>query len=106
MGEIFENKLLELARRGDTEKANYLKSLDNTVLPSFVKRIQENDKTVLKEMVVPKWVSWDLLYDWALSKKNASGRRCILCGELNEVGIGFNNKFICEHCFLKLKNMG
>jgi len=105
MGELFEQKLLELTRRGDKEKSAYLKGLDNTVLPSFVKRIQQNDKTVLREMVVPKWVPWELLYDWAKDKKIANGRRCILCGELDEVGIDFNNKFVCEHCFLKIKNL-
>ncbi len=105
MGELFDEKVLELMRRGAKEKADYLKNLDNIILPSFVKRIQQNDKTVLKEIVVPGWVSWDLLFDWANSKKAKKGRRCILCNELEENGIDYNNKFVCERCFLKIKNM-
>lgn len=105
MGELFEKKLLELTRRGDTEKTSYLKNLNKIVLPSQIKRIQENDKSVLREMIVPKWVPWDLLYDWAISKKAVKGRRCILCDDVMEVGIDFKDKFICEHCFLKLKNL-
>lgn len=105
MGELFEKKLLELTRRGDQEKANYLKSLNSTVLPSYIKRIQQNDKSVLREMVVPKWVSWDLLFDWAKDKKVSKGQRCIFCSEVSDVGINFSNKFVCEHCFLKIKNM-
>ena len=105
MGEMFEQKLLELSRRGDSEKSTYLKNLDNTVLPSFVKRIQQNDRSVLKEMVVPGWVPWDLLRDWADSKGERKGRRCILCDGFSEIGVDFKNKYICEYCFLKIKNL-
>lgn len=105
MGELFERKMHELMRRGDKEKVAFLKSLEKNMLPSQIERIQGNDRSVLKELVVPRWVSWDLLYDWAISKKRRKGRRCILCSELNEVGIDFKEKFICEHCFLKLKNL-
>ena len=105
MGEMFEEKVNELMRRGDKEKVSYLKSLDRTIMPSQLEKIQSNDRSVLRELVVPKWVSWELLYDWAKDKKLANGRRCILCGELDEVGIDFNNKFVCEYCFLKIKNL-
>ncbi len=101
----FEDKLLDLMRKGDMEKVKWMKSLNKTIMPSQVERIQQNDKSVLREMVVPKWVSWDLLYEWADSKKIEKGRRCILCSQTNEVGIEFNQKFICENCFLKLKNL-
>ncbi len=102
---LFEEKMLDLMRKGDLEKVKWMKSLDKTIMKSQIERIQQNDKTVLKEMVLPKWVSWDLLYDWAKSKQIEKGRRCILCGKANETGIEFNEKFICENCFIKLKNL-
>ena len=105
MGEMFEEKVNELMRRGDKEKVSYLKSLDRTIMPSQLEKIQSNDRSVLRELVVPKWVSWELLYDWAISRKQGKGRRCILCGGQSEVGIDFKEKYICEHCFLKLKNL-
>ncbi len=105
MGEIFEEKLIEMTRRGEQKKVEYLKNLNNVILPSFVKRIREDDKTVLKEIVVPEWVSWDLLREWALNKEKPAGRKCILCSELDETGINFKNEFVCRDCFLALKNM-
>ena len=100
-----EKKIMEFTRRGDQEKVRWLKNLDKAFLPSVVERIQQNDKSVLKETVVPKWVTWDFLYEWAMSKKVSRGTRCILCNELSESGINFKEKFICEGCFLKLKNL-
>ena len=101
----FEDKLLELTRRGDIEKVKWMKNINRIILPTQIKRIQQNDKTVLRELVLPKWVSWDLLYEWANSKKVVEGRRCILCNEYSENGLDFLEKYICENCFLKIKNL-
>ena len=88
------------------EKVRWLEKMDTLIPKSQVERIQQNDKTVLKELVLPSWVKWDFLYTWAASKKTADGRRCILCNEYRENGIDFKEKYICEDCFLKLKNLG
>ncbi len=99
-----EEKINEFYRKGAKDKAQYLENLDKKFLPSVVKRIQANDKTVLKEIVIPNWVSWELLYEWSQTQKNHKGQQCILCNELNEHGITFKEKFVCENCFLKIKN--
>jgi hypothetical protein len=101
----FEEKMVEFLRRGDEAKVKWMRSLDKTVLPSQVKRIQQNDKTVLFEMVLPQWVDWSLLQDWANNKKSHSGDICILCSTASEHGITYLEKHICESCFLKLKHM-
>lgn len=101
----FEQQMLEFMRRGDSEKVKWMKSLDKTILPSQVKRIIQNDKTVLMEMIVPKWVNWQLLYDWAQNKKTSSGDICILCETASQNGINFLEKHVCESCFLKLKHL-
>jgi hypothetical protein len=93
----------EFMRKGDVEKARYLETLERKLTPSQIIAIQQNDKSVLRELVLPSWVSWDLLREWAREKQVGTGRRCILCSELSESGIDFNEKFICEQCFLKLK---
>ncbi|MCX8158168.1 MAG: sigma factor G inhibitor Gin [Candidatus Diapherotrites archaeon] len=100
-----EKLITEYTRKGQLDKANFLKNLDKVLLPSTIQRIQQNDKTVLKEIVLPKWVDWELLYEWANSKKIKNGRTCILCNESSETGIDFKSKFICDNCFLRLKNL-
>jgi hypothetical protein len=104
---LFESKMLELMRRGEKQKVEWMKNLDKTLLPSQIKRIQQNDKTVLMELVVPKWVDWKLLYDWGQNKKEKrpEGEICILCNNASQNGIRYLEKFLCESCFLKLKNM-
>lgn len=104
-GELFEKKLLEFMRRGDTEKVHWLKNIDKHILPSHIKRILRKDKTILQELVLPKWLTWELLYDWALTQKKDEGKLCVLCNNYHKVGIEFKGKFICEYCFLELKNL-
>ena len=82
-----------------------IENIEKFVLPSQVKKIQQNDKTVLKELVLPAWVNWELLYDWASTKKTGSGKTCILCNLDAGNGVFFLEKYICESCFLKLKNI-
>ncbi|MCD6247486.1 MAG: hypothetical protein J7J87_03605 [Candidatus Diapherotrites archaeon] len=103
-GELFERRLLEFTRRGDIEKVRWLKNIGKHILPSYVKRIQKKDKSIMQELILPKWVSWELLYDWACTQKTKEGKLCVLCDEHHKVGIEFNGKFICEYCFLKIKN--
>ncbi len=102
----FEETLSEFMRKGDADKVKWLKKLDKIILPSHVKRILQNDKTVLMEMVIPKWVDWALLTDWAQTKKNNTrATLCILCNNASTNGITFIEKHICESCFLKLKHL-
>lgn len=101
----FETRKTEFLRKGDLEKTKFLENIEKFVLPSQVKKIQQNDKTVLKELVLPAWVNWELLYDWASTKKTGSGKTCILCNLDAGNGVFFLEKYICESCFLKLKNI-
>lgn len=101
----FESKKTEFLRKGAIQKVKWLEKIDKIILPSQVKKIQQNDKTVLKELVLPSWVNWDIIYDWALAKKENSGKTCILCNLTAENGIFFLEKYVCESCFLKLKNL-
>ncbi len=102
----FDARVLELVRKGDEEKVSLLKNLNKKILPSQLVRIQKNDKTVLSELFLPKWVKWSLLQSWASKYKLAGkGNECVLCSEKNELGIDFNNNFICENCFVRLKNL-
>ncbi|MFH1586638.1 MAG: hypothetical protein ABID38_02180 [Candidatus Diapherotrites archaeon] len=102
---VFEETKMNFFRRGDMEKVKWMENLHRTILPNQLKRIQQNDQRVLQELVLPKWVKWDLMYDWANSRTVSGGRMCILCNDHNENGIDFKEKYICEQCFLKLKNL-
>ena len=105
MSSEIERKKLEFIRRGDKEKSNWLENMHKVILPSQMRKIQQNDRTVLMEMVIPKWVTWEILREWAKDKSEVNGRRCIFCDSYNEVGIDFKEKFICDNCFLKIKTL-
>ncbi|MBI5553550.1 MAG: hypothetical protein HY917_02305 [Candidatus Diapherotrites archaeon] len=100
----FEELMTDYVRRGEREKANYFLSLEKSMLPSHLKRVESGDRSVLKETVVPKWVSWEMLQEWVKYKKSAGGKRCALCELTAENGIEFMNKFLCDNCFLSIKN--
>ena len=102
---IFEERKNEFYRKGAIDKVKWMEGLKKTILPSQLKKIQQNDKTVLQEIVLPKWANWELIYDWAQNMDNQKGRRCIFCYEQQENGADYMDKFICENCFLKIKNM-
>jgi len=102
----WEQKMYDLMRQGHNDRVEFLEKLDQMLLPSQVKRIQQNDKTLFKEIVLPPWVTWEMLYEWSMRVKvNSQGRTCILCNNDSEAGMEFKEKFICDNCFLKLKNM-
>lgn len=106
MTTFFEEQYLEYRRRGAKEKYSWMENIDLKILPSQKKRIQANDKTVLKELIIPQWVNWELLFSWATKETfNQTGKECIICNNTNELGIKIENKFICQNCFVKLKQM-
>jgi len=103
---FFEKKMAEYTRRGHIDRMKWMQNIRKVILPQYVRRIQQNDKTVLKELIMPEWVSWSLIYDWAMQQKHSYGTRdCILCGQQSELGIDFNEKYICDNCFIKLKHL-
>ncbi|MEM4662637.1 MAG: hypothetical protein QXM75_01290 [Candidatus Diapherotrites archaeon] len=104
-GELYKKKILEFTRKGNIDRVKWLENIDKYVLKTHAERIARNDKTVMQELMLPSWVTWELLRDWALMKTQKKGTQCVLCDEHSEVGIEFNKKFICEYCFLKIKNL-
>jgi len=100
----FDKMKIEWLRKGNVEQIKYLDNLHKVMLPSQIKRIQQNDKSVLKELVLPKWMKWDLLFQWSNNLTVMDGRRCVLCEQTNSAGIDFKGKWICDGCFVRLKN--
>jgi len=99
--DLLEKTIIELTRKGDQEKLRVLKKLDQLILPSQRKRIAQNDKSVLAELMLPKWLSWDLLYTWAC-KKELKGNVCVFCNKPAE-GINFKGKHVCWECVSEIK---
>jgi len=99
--------MIEFVKRGERDKVAFLENeLKNRVLPMHLERIRQNDKTVQKDLVLPNWVDWDLLYEWAMRMQvPKKGVQCILCNEYAERGTDFNSKFICDSCFFRIKSM-
>ena len=106
MRDLFEERVLDLTRKGDVEKVKFLKNLHKKVMPSQIERIQEGDKTVLAELFLPKWLTWDFMQIWASRfKTEGEGRKCNLCAEKSKVGIDFDEKFICNNCYMRIKHL-
>ena len=100
---VFEDKYLEFQRRGAIDKIKWMERIDKAIMPSLKKRIQQNDKTVLRELVLPAWVNWEMLYDWATSAMAREGKNvCVLCTEFGE-GVNFKGKHVCWTCFNEMK---
>ena len=106
MEDPWESKMLEMVRRGQRDRVKYIQNLYRTILPAQVKRVQQNDKTVLKDLVLPEWLDWELLYEWSMRRRIVDNpRECILCNEVAELGVDYNQKFLCESCFFRIKGM-
>jgi len=104
--EFIEEKILEFTRKGDVEKVKFIRSLHKRIMPSQLDRIQKNDKGVYHELFMPKWFTWEMLRAWAENfEAPGRGKKCILCDTKSENGIDFNERFICENCFVRLKQL-
>ncbi len=101
----WEEIRFRLIKGGHADRVKFLDGLVRIVPPSAVVRIQQNDKSVLNELVLPEWLDWDTLYVWAQRVSQKKGRVCIFCGDSSENGVDFKEKWVCEGCFLKLKNL-
>lgn len=103
---VFEERLADLKRKGDSEKVSFLEKLHKKILPSQLERIQANDKTVARELFLPNWMNWELLQSWANGfRREKKGLYCVFCSQQNELGINFLEKFVCENCFFKIKKL-
>ena len=104
--DFWEQRMVEFVRRGERSKVQFLDTLNKSILPVQLRRIRQNDKTVMKELVLPPWLDWDLLYEWSLHHAEPSkGKECILCNRNSEQGSFYNDKFICEECLLNVKSI-
>ena len=103
----WEQRMVDFMRRGEGLRVHFFEhDLRKRILPTQLKRIQQNDKTVQKELVLPKWLDWDLLFEWSLRESHpAKGAECILCNTKAERGTEFNSKFICDECFFRIRAM-
>lgn len=104
---LFEEKLKLFERRGDKEKLKWINHIDSIIRESQKKRIKENDKSVLQELFLPSWASWELLRSWACKEQEqpTGFNKCSLCERFLDNGVKFKEKFICENCFIELKNV-
>ena len=99
--------MVSFMRRGEGSRVQFLEhELRKRVLPMQIKRVRQNDKTVLKELVLPQWLDWDLLYEWSMRESTPqNGAECILCNRKAERGTDFEGKFICDDCFFRIRSM-
>ena len=98
--------MLEYTRRGEEDKARYIKNLDKSLLPSQRARVLSNDSSVWHELVVPKWLDFDMLREWIMLKdKPANREMCTFCNSYSENLLNLNGKYVCRECGEKIKEM-
>ncbi len=104
--EFFEQTVIDFTRKGALDRVKLLKNLHKKIMPSQFERIKLNDKSVYSELLLPKWVKWELLRAWADGfEMPGKGKTCILCNSKSEHGLNFNDRFICGDCFVRLKQL-
>lgn len=92
----FEAMILKMQRTGELNKARWLQNIDKKIPPMFKQKIINNDKSVLKELILPNWLTWDMLRVWALRELETA--KCIFCQEDKSEGIIFKGQFVCNEC--------
>jgi len=98
-----EEMILKCQRSGALDKARWLQTIDQKVPPSFKKRIQDNDKSIYRELILPTWVTWDFLRDWALD--DAEQVKCSACGQVTEGFTNYKSITLCTECLENLRKM-
>ncbi len=99
----FEQIIESLLRKGLVAQVDYLRKLDKLIVPTHKKLIQEGNKAVLKELVLPKWLSWETLEAWANKDKEEQGR-CLFCDK--QAQYSFKSQNICKKCIETIKKLG
>ena len=98
----FEQIINNYLRKGLVGRADYLRKLDSLILPIHKKMIQENDRSVLRELILPKWMEWDVLVAWA-NKDIEEHSRCLFCNRPAEYE--YKGQNICSKCISALKKI-
>lgn len=98
-----EDLILKYQRSGAHDKANWLSTIERRIPPSFKGRIIKNDKTVLRELILPNWVTWDLLRDWSLEDEDQA--KCTICSDIKAEFINYKNATICNDCLSEVKKI-
>lgn len=101
--ELFDEKLAEWKRKGDSEKCKVLEGLNKRVLKSQLAKILKEDKSVYSDLFLPKWMTWELLRSWAAKFESQKIPTCVLCGNSGS-GKQFNGKLLCNQCINEIKS--
>jgi len=101
--ESIEELMLKYQRIGTRDRAKWLETIDQKIPPSFKERIKNDDKSVLRELILPDWVTWDLLRSWSL--EGTEGELCALCENNSANFVLYKNTVICNKCLTELKTL-
>ena len=98
----FDKLIDSYMRKGLMGRVDYLKRLDKLVLNSHKKQIFNNDKSVLRELILPSWIDWETLRIWVQRDEEAT-RNCLFCKKTTEKE--FKGKSICDKCISAIKKL-
>jgi len=96
----FEAMILKMQRTGEIDKARWLQNIDQKIPSLFKQKIIDNDKSVLRELILPGWLTWDILRIWAMRDVESSS--CIFCQQNKDEGAMFKGHFVCVDCYNEL----
>ena len=98
-----EEMIIKFHRVGALDRARWLETIDQKIPRSFKERIKLNDKKVLRELILPTWIEWDFLREWALSE--SAGEDCHFCGKNVEKYSIHRDNVICNNCIDEIKQL-
>jgi hypothetical protein len=98
-----DTMILKFQRVGERNKAKWLETIDQKIPPSFKERIKNNDKSITRELILPEWVTWDLLRQWALEE--STEEQCTACHNVASKFVVFKNAIICDECMDELRKL-
>lgn len=101
--ESMQELILKYQRIGARDRAKWLETIDQKIPASFKEKIKNNDKSIFRELILPEWVTWDLLRSWAL--EGTEGESCALCNTKATKFVVYKDYVICDKCLTDLKTM-
>ena len=99
----FQDYIDRYYRTGALDKAKWLETIDQKIPKSYKERIAKGDKSVLQELILPKWVTWEMLVEWV--KEEKKGEVCVICGKVVDNYITIHGKVVCMSCITEIKKL-
>jgi len=99
----FDDLIIQYERQGFHDRAKWLENIEQKIPASFKERIKKNDKSIFRELILPTWLTWDMLRAWAL--EGEENEICAICNNIAPSFVVYKSLIICNGCLEELKTL-